>query len=152
MTNPKPEHLAGQSTAIQHVLDLILDECRYWQGRDEARRGGYAILYAKAKKVADKAATQAEPVAHVSEETFSSDGTSDIITCNLPIGAKLYTYPPSDPSTVPVRRELLESVIDLIEHDTHYPFGEPQTPNDAIKRAITDALRALLAQSEGAKP
>lgn len=31
-----------------------------------------------------------EPVAAVSEETFSSDGTSDIITCNLPIGTKLY--------------------------------------------------------------
>lgn len=31
-----------------------------------------------------------EPVCEVSEETFSSDGTSDIITCNLPIGTKLY--------------------------------------------------------------
>jgi hypothetical protein len=31
-----------------------------------------------------------QPIAHVSEETFSSDGTSDIITCNLPIGMALY--------------------------------------------------------------
>lgn len=34
-----------------------------------------------------------EPVCEVSEETFSSDATSDIITCNLPIGTKLYTLP-----------------------------------------------------------
>ncbi|MDP5910910.1 LysM peptidoglycan-binding domain-containing protein [Pseudomonas aeruginosa] len=34
-----------------------------------------------------------EPVAAVSGETFSSDGTSDIITRNLPIGTKLYAAP-----------------------------------------------------------
>lgn len=36
------------------------------------------------------AQTEQQPIAHVSEETFSSDGTSDIITCNLPIGTALY--------------------------------------------------------------
>lgn len=53
------EHLATQK-----ILDLILDECRYWQGRDEARRGSFAILYAKAKEIAAQAqaATEAEPV------------------------------------------------------------------------------------------
>ncbi|MGL4317113.1 MAG: DUF551 domain-containing protein [Pseudomonas sp.] len=39
-----------------------------------------------------------EAVAEVSAETFSSDGTSDIITRNLPIGTKLYTAPPEQAS------------------------------------------------------
>lgn len=34
-----------------------------------------------------------EPIAEVSRETFSSDGTSDIIKPNLPIGTKLYASP-----------------------------------------------------------
>ncbi|EPG2416615.1 hypothetical protein QEK82_001554 [Stenotrophomonas maltophilia] len=44
-----------------------------------------------------KAARQpvGEPVAEVSRETFSSDGTSDIIKPNLPVGTKLYTAPPA---------------------------------------------------------
>ncbi len=41
--------------AVQKILDLILDQCRYWHGRDEARRGGFAILYSAAKEVADAA-------------------------------------------------------------------------------------------------
>lgn len=32
-----------------------------------------------------------KPAAHVSEESFSSDGTSDIMTKNLPIGSALYS-------------------------------------------------------------
>lgn len=36
-----------------------------------------------------------EPVAFVSQETFSSDGTSDILTRNLPIGTALYAVPPA---------------------------------------------------------
>lgn len=56
----------------------------------------------------------AAPVAFVSEETFSSDGTSDIITRNLPIGTPLYTAPPAaeQPDTVPVPRELLEALLE----------------------------------------
>lgn len=34
-----------------------------------------------------------EPVACVSEESFSSDGTSDILTINLPIGMELFSRP-----------------------------------------------------------
>lgn len=41
--------------AVQKILDLILGECKYWNHRDEARRGGFAALYAKAKEVADAA-------------------------------------------------------------------------------------------------
>src|SRR5690606_12827693 len=45
-----PAVQGGPDVATQ-ILSLISDECRYWQGRDEARRGGYAILYAKAKEL-----------------------------------------------------------------------------------------------------
>ncbi|WP_236234662.1 hypothetical protein [Pseudomonas tohonis] len=38
-----------------------------------------------------------EAAAEVSAETFSSNGTSDIITANLPIGTKLYSLPPEQP-------------------------------------------------------
>jgi|GEM_PF-2687343 len=49
-----PAQTEQQSSATQQILDLILDECRYWHGRDEARRGGFAILYGAAKEVADR--------------------------------------------------------------------------------------------------
>ncbi len=51
---------AERESAIQQILDLILDECRYWHGRDEARRGGFAILYDAAREVADKAKLTAQ--------------------------------------------------------------------------------------------
>ncbi len=44
-----------QPSAAHQILDLILDQCRYWHGRDEARRGGFACLYAAAKEVVDHA-------------------------------------------------------------------------------------------------
>lgn len=49
-----------QPSTTRQVLDLILEECRYWQGRDEARRGSFACLYAKAKEIADNAAPIAQ--------------------------------------------------------------------------------------------
>lgn len=58
-----------QPSTTQQVLDLILEQCRYWQGRDEARRGGFACLYAQAKEIVDNAAPVAkgapQPVAMV---------------------------------------------------------------------------------------
>lgn len=52
-TTPAEQRLVSVE---QQILDLILDQCRYWHGRDEARRGGFAILYAEAKEVAANAA------------------------------------------------------------------------------------------------
>ncbi len=49
-----------QPAPIQQILDLILEQCRYWHGRDEARRGGFACLYAAAKEIADKATPLAQ--------------------------------------------------------------------------------------------
>lgn len=42
---PEGSHFKAQ------VLELIGEECKYWQGRDEARRGGFAILYAKVNEI-----------------------------------------------------------------------------------------------------
>lgn len=47
------------------VLELILAECRYWHGRDEARRGNFASLYASARElvVRERASTPAPEAA-----------------------------------------------------------------------------------------
>lgn len=50
---------------------------------------------ALAQQPAPAAPVVREPVAFVSQETFSSDGTSDILTRNLPIGTALYAVPPA---------------------------------------------------------
>lgn len=39
---------------VSQILKLIEDECRYWHGRDEVRRGGYANLLAEAKEIIRK--------------------------------------------------------------------------------------------------
>lgn len=69
----------------------------------------------------------------------------------LPIGSKLYTSLPASADAVSVPRGLLESAIERIELNTHFPFGEPQTPEDAENRKVTDELRALFAQSQEVK-
>lgn len=60
LAEPAPAQDEQQRSAAQKILDLIMDECRYWHGRDEARRGGFACLYAKAKEIVDKAAPIAQ--------------------------------------------------------------------------------------------
>ena len=38
-------------SAAEQIIDLIDGECRFWHGKDESRRGGYAILLATAKNI-----------------------------------------------------------------------------------------------------
>jgi dTDP-4-dehydrorhamnose reductase len=66
----RPAQTEQQPSATQQVLDLILEQCRYWQGRDEARRGGFACLYAQAKEIADRASSisQAAPQPEQAEQ------------------------------------------------------------------------------------
>lgn len=45
------------------ILDLIMAECRYWHGRDEARRGGFASLYASAHAMIQQAKSAPAEVA-----------------------------------------------------------------------------------------
>ncbi|MFG9233249.1 hypothetical protein ACEPXW_16250 [Pseudomonas aeruginosa] len=73
-----------------------------------------------------------EPVAAVSAETFSSDGTSDIITRNLPIGTKLYANPVAQAGQVPQawldvqaeRRRQVTAEGWTPEHDDQHGHGQ----------------------------
>lgn len=68
---PNRTHLAEQ------VLELILDECRYWQHKDEARQGNFAILYAAARELVDKAQSAPEPVSREAVEAFPPGSTPE---------------------------------------------------------------------------
>jgi hypothetical protein len=57
----RPALTGQQASVAQQALGLILEQCRYWQGRDEARRGNFATLYAAAKELIDNAAPIAPP-------------------------------------------------------------------------------------------
>ncbi|MGE4335848.1 MAG: hypothetical protein AB7E55_07725 [Pigmentiphaga sp.] len=62
------------------------------------------------------------PVTAVSEETFSANGTSDIITRNLPIGTPLYTAPVAQAGQAPEEwRDMLAELQWHYEpYDDHY--------------------------------
>ncbi|BAR67545.1 hypothetical protein PA8380_27180 [Pseudomonas aeruginosa] len=74
----------GHDIGMNPDKEELLDSLRYMLEKCEAHDAALA-------RVAEL--ERQEPVAAVSEETFSSDGTSDIITRNLPIGTKLYAAP-----------------------------------------------------------
>lgn len=78
------------------------------------------------------------PAAEVSEETFSSDGTSDIITVNLPIGTKLYIIR-ADQVLAP--RRLLEA----IEKTWRIPHPKAAPFNELGERMIEEGLHELRA-------
>lgn len=49
----RAQHSApAERGVVDGILELILDECKYWHNRDEARRGNFASLYASAQEVA----------------------------------------------------------------------------------------------------
>jgi hypothetical protein len=48
---------AMSNQLVDNILELIMAECKYWHGRDEARRGGFATLYAAAKALNDEASS-----------------------------------------------------------------------------------------------
>ena len=70
-------------------------ECERLRKEKSARQALSIQLIDEARALRTELAAikRREPVCEVSEETFSSDGTSDIITCKLPIGTKLYILP-----------------------------------------------------------
>ena len=95
--------LDAYSNAYQECCGRRQDQCCgdpdvAWSAKDQciidalspAQRELSALLAA-----APAAPVVREPVAFVSQETFSSDGTSDILTRNLPIGTALYAAPPA---------------------------------------------------------
>lgn len=99
-----------------------------------------------------------EPVTEVSAETFSSDGTSDIITANLPIGTKLYALPPQQPDavSVPELLDALQNIYNEVEGNIEPTVRDlvnqcgrntPTDPNEIyeycarIKAVIVEATR-----------
>lgn len=39
---------------VEGILDLIMKQCKYWQGKDEARRGGFATLLHQASELVEQ--------------------------------------------------------------------------------------------------
>ncbi|MFO1881010.1 hypothetical protein QOT71_22525 [Pseudomonas aeruginosa] len=88
-----------------------------------------------------------EPVAAVSGETFSSDGTSDIITRNLPIGTKLYANPVAQAGQVPAAWYYdAPSQAEAAIIDIRGMWGEDDCPT---YEDVASALRRLLAAAPG---
>lgn len=86
---------AAKGDAARHQcagMEMEIKELRgaaeHWEAESRALQ---KLLDAALAKLAEL--EKQEPVAAVSEETFSANGTSDIITRNLPIGMTLYAAP-----------------------------------------------------------
>lgn len=79
------------------------------EAAEKVEESGWSILASDLVQAAASLEAQ-EPVATVSEESFSNDGTSDIITRNLPIGTTLYRHPPTSavPELVAIAERLPE--------------------------------------------
>lgn len=127
--------------AVQKILDLILGECKYWHHRDEARRGGFAALYAKAKDVAD-----ATPPAQLDVPRCQCCGY--LVTESEHRGCLRSTSPHPDVSALV---EALEELVDLME-DTHQGEYIPDSFTTQPARIALAAYRAALAGKEPAQP
>jgi len=111
------EHLAEQ------LLDLILEQCRYWQGRDEARRGNFASLYAEARELVNKAHS-AEPVQGEAVEVVAWRVTGNgglTVTPEYPVwavGDAGLTIQPLYTSPAKPDAELVELLRDIVAEDS----------------------------------
>ncbi|WP_323660598.1 hypothetical protein [Pectobacterium versatile] len=85
--------MSREMACIRHALDIPPDQSVQSGVVDAFVQLNAEVLELRNRLEAyDRAAK--EPVAQVSTESFSSDGSSDIITVNLPIGTALFTAPP----------------------------------------------------------
>lgn len=100
----------------------------FLDAKTNAARNGWkgAIEYCRASLAAPQAAPQAVEACEVSGETYSSDGTSDIITVNLPIGTKLYTVQPTPDVSglVAISRRILAKLYSETESVTALDAAE----------------------------
>jgi hypothetical protein len=118
--------LAGYALLRDELDDIRADRDGCAHQRDQLR--------------AELAAIKAQvPVTAVSEETFSSDGTSDIITCNLPISTKLYAAPAAKQVVMPERRT---------KADYSCYIGEFASEAAAIHNSALDAVANLNAADQ----
>ncbi|WP_225932780.1 hypothetical protein [Pseudomonas aeruginosa] len=78
-----------------------------------------------------------EPVAAVSEETFSANGTSDIITRNLPIGTTLYAAP-----VAPAQHSVPQAWLDVQAERRRQITAEGWTPEHDDEHSHGQIARA----------
>ncbi|WP_057386085.1 hypothetical protein [Pseudomonas aeruginosa] len=81
-----------------------------------------------------------EPVAAVSEETFSANGTSDIITRNLPIGTTLYAAP-----VAPAQHSVPQAWLDVQAERRRQITAEGWTPEHDDLYCAAELPRAAAA-------
>lgn len=93
MTVAQHERICFAHMEVAHSRNVAMKQAQADARRYKAERDAAQAKLAAMEKQ--------EPVAAVSEETFSSDGTSDIITRNLPIGTMLYAAPVAQAGQVP---------------------------------------------------
>lgn len=138
-----------QPAPIQQILDLILEQCRYWHGRDEARRGGFACLYAAAKEIADKAT----PVAQDKKPELwavHAQGPDDLYPAFSredadQLAASLNGL--SGPDSIQVAAVVVPSPWSPVEHWKYAAEQERYARRDLMARAlITDRERLELSQ------
>lgn len=149
------EHILGlasllEKTALQLQAALaqqpapvsVPDERHPVGGLDHGWKGEYNRGWNACRDAMLAAAPAApvaqEPVAHVSQETYSADGTSDIITRNLPVGTALYAATPAAEQPrmwMPKDERAVRELLSAMNRD-----GRQHQNNVGIAQAARDAL------------
>ncbi|MDQ9140227.1 hypothetical protein ACWA3W_31530 [Pseudomonas aeruginosa] len=151
---------AAKGDAARHQcagMEMEIKELRgtaeHWEAESKALQ---KLLDAALAKLAEL--EKQEPVAAVSEETFSANGTSDIITRNLPIGTTLYAAPVAQaqhsvpegwklvpleptPEMLDARRDSEDGMDGYLVEDTEYYFPD----RGAVRDFLACVYRGLLA-------
>lgn len=126
---------------------IFCDDCFAESGTGETEEEAAEIW--NHRVAAPPAPVAQEPVAFVSQETFSSDGTSDILTRNLPIGTALYTAPPA--AEQPTRALQILATISRMARNEACRSGAPAAGQLCTWDAIADMADAALAESPAAE-
>ncbi len=87
-------------------------------------------------------------VAYVSEESFSSDGTSDIMTKNLPIGTALFTAPPAPAVPDDYFGELVKKARSAADKAMR-KFPQPNYVLNKVAEESGEVIKAVIHYTEG---
>ncbi|MFO2205833.1 hypothetical protein QOU41_17800 [Pseudomonas aeruginosa] len=130
---------AAKGDAARHQcagMEMEIKELRgaaeHWEAESRALQ---KLLDAALPKLAEL--EKQEPVAAVSEETFSANGTSDIITRNLPIGTTLYAAP-----VAPAQHSVPQAWLDVQAERRRQITAEGWTPEHDDEHSHGQMARA----------
>ncbi|WP_236080568.1 hypothetical protein [Pseudomonas aeruginosa] len=130
---------AAKGDAARHQcagMEMEIKELRgaaeHWEAESRALQ---KLLDAALAKLAEL--EKQEPVAAVSEETFSANGTSDIITRNLPIGTTLYAAP-----VAPAQHSVPQAWLDVQAERRRQITAEGWTPEHDDEHSHGQMARA----------